>query len=178
MRITNIKCHTQLKDKHLPQFIEKIESNESPLISKRTHSFVIIRLFPYVYTCFYKGFVNITGITGYDVIEDAIHKLSIFLDIDKSGYESAIIDCMSAHWPSKTLSSRHNLNKVIELSKADSRITGIKYNRQRFPALFLKTKSGTVLWFSTPAISAVGLKKKQDLSIIEDIISKIICKLQ
>ena len=179
MRITNIKCHTQLNDEHIAKVSEKIKST-SPSISKRTHSFVIIRLYSYVYTYFYSGFVNITGIKGYEYIDDAILKLQKFLDIHDDNFcnKKPVIDCMSANWnwSSSKLLNRHNLNKIIELSKEDSRIICVKYNRQRFPALFLKTNSGTVLWFCTPTVSAVGLKSKEDLSIISNIITQILLK--
>ena len=180
MRITNIKCHTQLTAESLSKLSERINTKSSS-ISKRTHSFAVIRLNSYVYTCFYSGFLNITGIKGYDFIEDAILKLSIFLNIDEKQsykYNTPVIDCMSAHWSKNNLLSRHNLSEIIELSKEDSRIIGVKYNRQRFPALFLKTNFGTVLWFSTPTISAVGLKTREDLLSIREIITQILCKLK
>lgn len=173
MNLTNLKCHTRLEDRDLATYRQGLQESEA--VTKRTHSFAVLRLPPVVYTCFYSGFINVTGIRTFEQLRSVTTTLREHLGLDPEvDPVEPHIDSISSAWPQDQFLPGHQLNKVRDIALKESQVTGIKWNRQQFPALFLKTKFGTILWFNAPAIVSVGSKEKQDLTELKCITDRIL----
>lgn len=176
MNITNIKCHVRLENSVQPRYQQSLQESEA--VSKRTPSFVVLRLPPFVYTCFYSGFINITGVRDFDQVEVAIATILDRLRLDPEAvWGEPQVDSISSCWPKTQPLPAHKLNRVYSIASKDSEIVALKLNREQFPALFLKTQFGTLLWFNSPAVVSVGSKKKEDLQALKEIVDRILLKL-
>lgn len=177
MNITNLKCHVRLDGRSLTRYRHNLSASEA--VGKRTHSFAVLRLPPLVCTCFYSGFINITGVRTFEQTRSALDSLLEHLHL---GPEAAPgephIDSISSAWPKHLPLPAHNLNKVLDIAAKQPQVQGIKWNRQQFPALFLKTKFGTLLWFNSPAIVSVGSKNEEDLIALKNIVDIILSQLE
>ena len=80
------------------------------------------------------------------------------------------MDNISAKYETKK--QKINLNILKASLVKDSRIISLKYNRERFPGLFLKTLMGTVIWFPTNSIISVGSKNTNDLYFLDNLIKQ------
>jgi len=169
MNITNVKIHVRVKEK-IEQYCDTLLKSDKT--HKKTSSFVILRLPPFVYTCFFTGFINITGIQTLDLISTAIDQLKDQLNI-KYPLEPTI-DTVSSCWPKSEYLPKFNLLCVKAAAGKHPDVKTIKYNRERFPALFTRTKFGTILWFATPAIVAVGSKEQEDMTRLKSVIDTIL----
>ena len=177
MNITNLKCHARLDGGSLTLYRRKLSASEA--VAKRTHSFAVLRLPPLVCTCFYSGFINITGIRTFEQARPALDSLLKHLCLEPEAVlDEPHIDSISSSWPKHLPLPAHKLNKVLDIAAKQPQVQRIKWNRQQFPALFLKTKFGTILWFNSPAIVSVGSKTKADLIELKGIVDRILMKLQ
>jgi len=169
MNTTNVKIHVKLTE-GIVQYCDTLLNSDK--VHKRTSSFIILRLTPFVYTCFFTGFINITGIETLDRIPTAICQLKEHLKLKQILHPT--VDTVSSCWPKAEHLKKINLQRVKVVAGNHPEVAKIKYNRERFPALFTKTKYGTILWFASPAIVAVGSKKLEDLNQLKSIIDTIL----
>lgn len=169
MNTTNVKIHVKLTE-GIVQYCHTLLNSDKT--HKRTSSFVILRLNPFVYTCFFTGFINITGIETLDLIPAAICQLKEHLKL--SQLLQPTVDSVSSCWPKKLQLKSINLQRVKAAAASHPEVKTLRYNRERFPALFTKTKYGTILWFASPAIVAVGSKTLEDLNELKNIIDTIL----
>ena len=169
----NIKFHVKVKNKE--QYINFLKSDSS-FITKRTASFVVIRL-PCThcfYCCYYSGHVNVTGVPCLADIEKQLDRFCILLNLNRNDISQVIVDNITAviHPISST---RVNLFQLINFIRSNNydEVKGLKYNNQIFPGLFIKTLSGTIIWFNSNAISCVGSKCMQDVEELRNLIVRI-----
>ena len=60
MDVRNVKFHFRVLPKEIKTYRHYIKNNKSQ--SKDCGSFLIIRVFKFVYTCFLTGYINVTGV--------------------------------------------------------------------------------------------------------------------
>ena len=88
----------------------------------------------------------------------------------KNIFKKSIIDNIT----SKLLNP---VNRKINLAEKrhnfvlDENVLSVKYDRQRFPNMFLKTKFGTIIWSPNNIIIVVGSKGFTDLTKVYEIIN-------
>lgn len=163
--VNNVKFHTIISGPRLKVFQEYYKLSNSPYITKRKKSFIILRLNQFVYTCFLSGFINITGVKKLEYIHKAIDDLAFHLGISTKDFTEFKIDnihasCNIPHTPSPV-----NINRLVQIlsCKKVHFIKEIRFNRQKFPGLTLRTDKGSILWFSSNRILLTGCKSEQDL---------------
>lgn len=177
MNITNIKLHTEVQASHLPAYKKSLTQHRWQC-SKKSHSFVVFRFNPYVFTCFYTGFINVTGIRKLEHIDYCLKLFCKALNIDQESIAPFVIDNISSQWPKAHPLPKLKLLEVNERALVHARVISTSYNRERFPALFLKTKYGTVLWFATPSIVGVGSKSLTATIQLKLIVDQVIQSLK
>jgi TATA-box binding protein (TBP) (component of TFIID and TFIIIB) len=175
MIISNIKIHFRVRGKKLLQYqrsLKKLAQFEK----KSNSSFVVVRLKNhYVYVCFFSGFINATGIRRLSGVQRSIKYFRRHLGLKEKDVNEHVIDSIASHWPktSTSLLSHQRAPTLIEKAFYHDRVKTIKYNRQRFPAVFLKTDHGTILWFPSPAIVAMGSRSHYDLEQVRVIVLEL-----
>ena len=178
MEATNIKIHVKVISDYLDYYKILSTPFQSKNITKETKSFVVIRLKPekpYVYTCFYTGHINITGIRKVRKINSSIKALRRHLQIKENIFTAPVIDNISSKWTDKL--EKFNISKVHAIAKLEKSVQQTKYNRERFPGLFIKTEvDGTILWFASPAVVGVGSKTIVNLQNLKLLVESISAK--
>ena len=169
----NIKIHAKITNKE--NYIAFITSDSS-FITKRTASFVVVRL-PLthcVYSCYYSGHINVTGISSFEHIKIELNRFCTTARLQQHDIRQITIDNITAviHPTNISRVSLYDLITHITNSKYDE-VKSLKYNNQVFPGLFIKTSSGTIIWFNSNAISCVGSKSIEQLTELRDLILRI-----
>ena len=172
MEIKNIKFHCRIKPEYYKQYYQNLTTIK--LTKKTFYSFCVFRIGNFVFNCFFTGYVNITGVSSYSAISTALSCLSYFLQFHNNEYvfTTYVIDNMTAKCSSierKII----NLTKKGSLLKEWSNIISVKYNRERFPNMFIKTKYGTIIWSPNNSATTVGAKTISNLDDIYEIILSI-----
>ncbi len=170
MEIQNIKFHLRIKGAY--QLLYSAQIRKSEFKKKTLSSFCVLRVGRFVYNCFFSGYINITGVGGYSAITTALQALYFALDIEENTdiFEPYIIDNISASYnliPKKKI----DLNKKIKLEKICETVISIKYNRELFPNMFIKTHFGTIIWSPNNVVCSVGTKSLLDLNQLSTLIS-------
>ena len=149
MRVTNIKLHTAIAStKKLERY--KLALTECECYSKKRHSFLVLRSqYSYVYTCFYSGHINVTGIKNFAKINSALRLLKGLLSLSGSCrkiFLPVTLDNIYSAWPKILIDTRHNLTRIKEIAHRTTNVIYTSFNRERFPALCIKTSgySGSV----------------------------------
>jgi len=175
MRITNIKLHVTLKPTScLKQYQSALQCSQLQ-IRKRTNSFVTLKSNSFTYTCFYSGFVNITGIKKRKNKKQSVKILERLLNLERKSFTKPIVDNISSTWGKHKTLKQVNLLVILNIALKHCDVKTAKYNRETFPALFLKTYNwGTILWYGSPAIVAVGSKSKKEVKQLDSVIKSIL----
>jgi len=173
MQATNYKCHFSVEKPFCESYNSYLNTTISSKITKKRASFIVIRLESFVYTCYYSGHINVTGIKKEADISKARKDITAFLNLEESHIGETYIDNISSKYFGLCRLKPRNLFELIDVAKNIRPIKKIKYNRERFPALFMKTDFGTLLRFSSSALIAVGSKKKEDLIKLSEIVSEL-----
>ena len=171
MEVCNIKFHFYIKKRFKRLFNKRLLSCE--YVKKTYSSFCILRIGKIVYSCFYSGFINVTGVRNFELKPVSQKLLLSVLKIKqkrKNIFKKSIIDNIT----SKLLNP---VNRKINLAEkrykfvSDENVLSVKYDRQRFPNMFLKTKFGTIIWSPNNIIIVVGSKGFTDLTKVYEIIN-------
>lgn len=167
--ITNYKFHSKVNLTYLPVYLTYLKSN-STAIRKRKNSFVIIRLGSFVYTCFYSGFINITGVKLNLLYP--LQRLAFEIGLPENAFAAPTIDNIHTK---RHFSSHINLNALkYKLDQWNfDKIIHIHFNRERFPGLFIKTGLGTILWFATDTVITLGSKTHENIEQLYSLIKNI-----
>ena len=133
-------------------------------------SFYVIRLGRFVFNCFYVGYINLTGVNRISAISTALECLACALDLPMktSVFEKTHVDNISAKCFSletRIVNLHEKRCKLIQLNL--KQIKSIKYNRERFPNMFIQLNYGTIIWSPNNNICCVGIKKEDALPNIE-----------
>ncbi len=169
MEVQNVKFHVRVKESWLPQY--SIQLKNTSFKKKTVFSFCILRVGKFVYNCFFSGYINITGVRNCDAIATAIDALYWALDIIKTEniFTEHVIDNISAIC--NNLSKKKiNLLEKKRLKDTNKEIIHIKYNRERFPNMFIKTEFGTIIWSPNNVVCTVGSKNLKALSKLSSLI--------
>ena len=173
MEVCNIKFHFYIKPEYTNTFFERLYNCK--FIHKQFTSFCIIRIGKIVYSCFYSGFVNVTGVLNFDLKATSQKILLLALQLNQDR-EQIFCDSVVDNITSKlTTLTKRKVNLIEKKKKIclDSQILAVKYDRQRFPNMFVKTKFGTIIWSPNNIATAVGSKTLTDLEKICKIILDI-----
>ena len=163
MEIQNIKFHLRVKEQHHISYCVRIKKSE---FNKKTlFSFCVLRVGGFVYNCFFSGYINITGVRNHGAIACALRALYFALKVEEKEniFDEPTIDNITA-------SHKIVCRKKICLSEKKQRlrdrneIITIKYNRERFPNMFIKTKLGTIIWSPNNVVCSVGTKTLSNLT--------------
>lgn len=172
MDICNIKFHCRVGVAYLNKLVEQFRHKSE----KKFPSFVVFKLEKYSYVCYYSGFINITGIKTYSDIKLSLKNLQLFLNFSKLKFTSLRIDnitCLCTCVKEKRICLSSKLKKLQTLNLPHI-IKSIKYEREIFPNMFIKTKYGTIIWSSNNKVSCVGVKScKKNFKKICNLITKI-----
>lgn len=167
MEITNVKIHCKVNRPYLLEFRNSLLNS---FLKKQSFvSFCVLRIGRFVYNCFNTGYINVTGLKSAKSIKTALDCLLFNLGLPmKSDYFNDItIDNISAK---NNIIKKCNVNLFALKSKLKHHpgIISIKYNRERFPNMFIKLKYGVIIWSPNNKICCVGVKKSEDLVRMEN----------
>lgn len=144
---------------------EFFTGTNSPYVTKRHRSFIVVRLEnKAVYTCFFSGFINITGVKRVSDLENIIQQFAGYLGISQADFSPPQIDCINSIFLTSKDSNLINLKKLAEILSTEKNlgVKEIKYNRERFPGMTVKTKQGTILLFPSFSILLTGTKSEEE----------------
>ncbi len=173
MDVCNIKYHFYVRKKYIQTFNRSLQSCE--LIKKTFSSFCILRIGKFVYTCFYSGYINITGVLNFEIkpIAQKVLLEILKLNIKRTKiFRKSVIDNITAKI-ANPIRQPVNLLLIKQKIVINNEIITVKYDRQRFPNMFIKTIFGTIIWSPNNLTSSVGSKCYKDLKNIHQIILKI-----
>ena len=173
MEVCNIKFHFYIKTKFKDLFNKRLSDCE--FVKKTYSSFCILRINKIVYSCFYSGFINVTGVRNFELKPVSQKILLSVLGIKqkrKKIFRKSVIDNITSKLLNPTFKK---INLVDKRSKfaLNENVCTIKYDRQRFPNMFLKTKFGTIIWSPNNIKTVVGSKGFSDLCKIYEIINTL-----
>lgn len=173
MDVCNIKFHFYIKSKFKNIFNERLKNCE--FVKKQYSSFCVLRIGKIVYSCFYSGFVNVTGVLNFELKPMAKKLLLKVLNLKckkKKVFKSSVIDNITSRLINPVKQKINLADKKIKFN-SDSNIVSVKYDRQRFPNMFLKTHYGTIIWSPNNLSTVVGSKSFSDLTEIYKIIKTL-----
>ena len=168
LKPNNIKLHFQIETACLSAL--KVFLLGCELVTKQKPSFCVLKYNSLIFTCFYSGHINVTGIKTLENICQCVESFASKTNIPLQSFSAPVVDNISAKYETKK--QKINLNILKSSLVKDSRIISLKYNRERFPGLFIKTLMGTVIWFPTNSIISVGSKNTSDLSFLDNLIKQ------
>lgn len=132
-------------------------------------------------TCFYNGWINVTGISNLENISvDCMSVASLLFPNRKRSFSCLIerftLDNISATGYDEMLTdSFHSIvdNREMILKRLEGSVLNISHNNHRFPGIFIKTTSGTCIVYRTGKYVAVGVRKIGNLSKIQTVIHHV-----
>lgn len=181
VHISNIKLSFKAKINCsiLKQFIFVNNRNSIYIHRPKTNSFFLFKLLKHqtqkiIFTVYYKGHINVTGIKSYKEIVQ-IKKVLLLIPGIKQLYNYTVDNITATgnlyhsffHYPfSKVLHTIIN-NKAIEQYS-------IKYSPQTFPGAFIKIKNnrGTCVLFPSGKFNILGCQNKEQIDFIVTKIKK------
>lgn len=170
MEVTNIKIHFRIIERKIRIFNNYLRLCDEDC--KTTKSFIVLRVSNFVYICFYSGFVNATGIKSFPEIRVCLSTFRRYFSFKRKYFKEYVIDSISSTYP-KTLTTKCAVSAILPEAYNHPDVISVKYNRERFPAVFIRTNFGTILWFATASIITVGSKSDFDLINIKRVIEDI-----
>ena len=175
-RVTNVKFHCRITGPRLKVYQDFFKNSNSPYVTKRHRSFMVIRLEnKAVYTCFYSGFINVTGVKSVSEIEKIIHHFAGYLGISWRDFSPPKIDCINSVFVTSKR-KKVNLKKLAEILSAEKYdwLTDIRYNREKFPGMTIKTLIGSILIFPSFSILLTGTKSEQETKVLSHRVENIL----
>lgn len=168
MDICNIKFHCEIKKKQLKLFVDKFRNKGL----KKYPSFEVFKVKKYSYVCYYTGFINVTGLKKIKHIKASLDTLKKFLKNGEFKFENIVIDnittkCTCLQEKKICLQKMRN---NIQLKYGLDTIKWIKYEREVFPNMFIKTKYSTLIWSTNNKVTCVGIN---NVKLFKDICSLV-----
>ena len=173
MEVCNIKFHFYIKSSYKEIFQKCLKDCE--FVKKTLSSFCVLRVGKTVFSCFYSGYINATGVINFSRKHSAQRLLLNALKLQvkrKKIFGKSRIDNITA----KVIKPQLQVVNLLEKKNRiylDEYIISTKYDRQRFPNMFIKTVFGTIIWSPNNNITVVGSKNSTDLADIYKIITKL-----
>lgn len=169
MDICNIKFHCIISDK--VQFSESFRGKGY----KTYPSFEVFKIGNYSFMCYYNGFLNVTGVKTFDEIDISLNKLKEYLNNFHLNFKEIIVDNITTKCT--CLNMKHiclqTKKEKLKKSTLSNQITSIKYEREIFPSMFIKTNLGTIIWSTNNKVSCVGLKSLKNIRDICSLVQSI-----
>jgi hypothetical protein len=169
--VKNIKLSLKAEKISLNSVVNCLEQNWIPFEVKG--NYLVIR-HKYVYI-FFKlrdsiiKHINVTKIPNVNDIEDCISNLK---NVILKGIETVISECkidnLTAIYDAKYCI---NLMKVLDNNKSNFLI---RYNKEKFPGLFIRTDKGTFIIFHTGKVNLVGCQSPDHLPTLFECLEKIL----
>ena len=155
LNISNIKVSVKLFVH--PSYLNLFKNNNK--ISKENGSFFIYRNKSLVYSIYYKGHVNITGIKTKCDIANALTFLSDIPGVKKLyNFKVDNITC-SAKLHQSIYSWNQSFTSYLNQLNHLNIFNIIQYSPQIFPGAFLKSSNtGTIIFFASGKFNVVGCK--------------------
>ena len=126
-------------------------------VTKKKHSFFVVRN-EFVYTIFYSGYINITGLKCNEDIKTSIMNILKLLKISSENIYKIKIDNIVA---SNLFNEKIEIRKYILFLREKK--YKIRYNPHRFPGATLKLIKGSILFFVSGKFILLGFKNITDL---------------
>jgi hypothetical protein len=161
--IKNVKISVKLEDISLNSVVKYLECNSISFVIKGNY---LVIHHKYVYIFFkLKNFVirhiNVTKIPDEESVKDSI--LVLQNEILNGMYLKIFyykIDNMTAIYDTK---NNVDLLKILDKTKLSF---NVRYNKEKFPGLFIKTNEGTFIIFHTGKVNLVGCKSMDRLPLL------------
>jgi TATA-box binding protein (TBP) (component of TFIID and TFIIIB) len=159
----NIKISLRSEKISLNSVIEYL--NKNLIVYQIKGNYIVIRE-KYVYIFFKLKdslicHINVTKIPNFESIKDSIELLQQKIlngsDINISEYK---IDNLTAIYDAKTCI---DLLRVVENARSKYRV---RYNKEKFPGLFIRTDQGTFIIFHTGKVNLVGCQHPDHLPVL------------
>jgi len=169
MDVNNVKIRVYVK----PEFIDIYQTalKNTDYMTKQCSSFYVLRC-KFVFICYISGCVNITGIKHTSSVPFAVETLGFMLKLPHEYSMNVVVDNITARLTNPKV-QLVNLSSKSYALREYKKVQRIKYNRERFPCMFLKTEYGTIIWSPYNKVSGVGIKSAEDLRGIYEIITHI-----
>lgn len=158
--------------------IRNCEKKFAHLISKTKQSFFVLRHGPVVYSIFYTGHVNCTGIRDLNKLSHYVSDLERMIGLGAA--TDPVIDNITSCQALESNESRFNLLhfccRVAVLRTdydPDCRITKVRFNRETFPGGILNTNRGTCLLFASRKCVFVGTKSLHETRLLQEFVRKV-----
>ena len=136
-------------------------------VSKKTASFFVFRDI-FIYTIFYTGHINCTGIKSLSDINKATRFILTQLKLSSNAVENIRTDSILA---------ADRISRYICISDfakfLRDREYNVQYNPQRFPGLCIRNIPGCVLTFISGKVIFSGIKSENNLTRISELIRKL-----
>ncbi len=169
--IRNIKISLKTEQISLNSVLNQLEHECIPFVTK--NNYVIIR-YQFVYI-FFKSknclitHINITKIPNIQSIYQSIDilKEQIFNNLNLTVVNQQI-DNITA-----TFDFRKEIDQMKILNRAKN-IYKVRYNREKFPGLFIKVTLGTFIIFHTGKVNLVGCQDPSNLDILFECLQNIV----
>ena len=165
LKISNVKCSIiysvpfhwkkDIKEKCQKNNIQYFESGNILSIAYKVKLCIIQKKIKSLNEVFFLH-VNLTGIRDFQILRQELQYIKILLIPDNWEKVSFKIDniCSSLSFPSK-----------IKLKKLSEIYLTARYNIVRFPAVFIKSKFGTVVVFESGKVNILGCKTFSEIKI-------------
>lgn len=176
LQISNIKVSIKTKV-HKPSLLNFKSQNVQKC--KDVGSFFVYRQKGFVFSIYYTGHVNVTGIRCMSKLEDGISILKSIPGIQS--IKNIILDNITCTGllPNSMYSCQNGFTEYLNALSALDNFDIIQYSPQTFPGAFLKkTGLGTIVFFSTGKFNLVGCKSYDILAQLITIFMNSILKLQ
>lgn len=169
--VKNIKLSLKAEKISLNSVVNCLQQNCIPFETKG--NYLVIR-HKYVYI-FFKlrdsiiKHINVTKIPDVNEIEDCIF---ILKNIILKGIETVISECKIDNLTAiYDVNYRINLVKVINNNKSNFLL---RYNKEKFPGLFIRTDKGTFIIFHTGKVNLVGCQNPDHLPALFECLENIL----
>jgi len=170
-KIKNVKTSLKIKKLSLNTVIEYLKTHNIGYIEKS--NYIIIK-FKYIYILFKPkslliNHVNITKIPDLEYINKSVNVLT------NEVFANLKIDII--YLKIDNITAVYNLNKSIDLLDIvlkNCEKLKIKYNKEKFPGLFIRFDQGTLIIFHSGKIISVGCKSLDNLHVLFDELHKIL----
>lgn len=174
MEVCNIKYHCNVLEKYYSKYYRRLYLSRA--VVKRLPSFCVVRIKepsfpPFVFCCYYKGYINITGVRNLCALSVALDVLAKLLKITRKAFGNTNIDNITARCTRLTERKISLQKKRINIRH--KHVLGVQYRREIFPNMFIKTTFGTIIWSPKNCVSCVGVKKPEDLNLILLVINEL-----
>ena len=155
LNISNIKI--SVKTKANPHKLKVLKTNINP--KKENGSFFVHRYCGFVFSVYYSGHINVTGLKSFEKIPEVQKIIKSFYGIKKIISTSVDnITCSATINPTIYKWNRPFTSFLRDIEK-EHVFDIIQYSPQTFPGAFLKTKNcGTIVFFATGKFNVVGCK--------------------